>query len=205
MDQGGRGLRQGYPLLFVLCLEYFSRLLRLKTGVPDFNYHPGLLKVTRVCGRLATLVQRGRRLASFCRDARVCFKAKFSVNVLKSTLYTAGIGGLEEIQALTQIPRGSMPFWYLGIPLAAEKLKVRVRTTRYLKGRPRNVWKHLHMFHFMTHYACCIKGSSHSHVFLSPKCSRLWRRISTDVISTLAIRIKSSAKARCVSFRLVGW
>ncbi|XP_022860183.1 uncharacterized protein LOC111380779 [Olea europaea var. sylvestris] len=49
-----------------------------------------------------------------------------NINVGKSCLYTAGIHGqeLEDILALTNLPVGTMPFQYLGIPLAAEKLKV---------------------------------------------------------------------------------
>ncbi|XP_022880540.1 uncharacterized protein LOC111397792 [Olea europaea var. sylvestris] len=47
------------------------------------------------------------------------------MNTLKSSLFTAGIHGqeLEEIQALTNIPKVTMPFRYLGIPLASVKLK----------------------------------------------------------------------------------
>ncbi|XP_022897681.1 uncharacterized protein LOC111411376 [Olea europaea var. sylvestris] len=48
------------------------------------------------------------------------------LNILKSSLYTAGIHGqlLEDILELTNVPRGSMPFRYLGIPLASGKLKI---------------------------------------------------------------------------------
>ncbi|XP_022873084.1 uncharacterized protein LOC111392029 [Olea europaea var. sylvestris] len=48
------------------------------------------------------------------------------LNILKSSLYTTGIHGqlLEDILQLTNVPRDSMPFRYLGIPLALGKLKV---------------------------------------------------------------------------------
>ncbi|KAI3451323.1 hypothetical protein Pfo_007988 [Paulownia fortunei] len=49
-----------------------------------------------------------------------------NVNTLKPSIYTAGIVGcqLKEIQTLLNIPQGTMPFRYLGIPLASQKLKV---------------------------------------------------------------------------------
>ncbi|XP_052197414.1 uncharacterized protein LOC127804583 [Diospyros lotus] len=49
-----------------------------------------------------------------------------NINELKSNMFTAGIPAtdLETIHRLTNFSSGLMPFRYLGIPLAAEKLKI---------------------------------------------------------------------------------
>ncbi|KAL3646608.1 hypothetical protein CASFOL_009575 [Castilleja foliolosa] len=121
MFKGEKGLRQGDPLspfLFVICLEYFSRILKKATTNTDFHFHPR-------CG------QNGISHLAFADDLMLFARGdSYSVkilmdslhkfgstsglhsNVMKSNLYTAGIVGydLDLIQSLTDIPVGSMPF-----------------------------------------------------------------------------------------------
>jgi len=53
-------------------------------------------------------------------------KSGLAVNSMKSSLYTAGILGqdLQDIHGLVNFHKGSFPFRYLGVPLAAIKLSV---------------------------------------------------------------------------------
>ncbi|KAK6149457.1 hypothetical protein DH2020_016982 [Rehmannia glutinosa] len=53
-------------------------------------------------------------------------KSGLRMNVLKSNIFIAGINVRDtgQILSLSHLSRGSMPFRYLGIPLAAERLKV---------------------------------------------------------------------------------
>lgn len=133
--KGNRGLRQGDPLspfLFVLCIEYLSRMLKVATYDSDFNFHPkcGPLRISHLAfADDLMLFARGDIISvSILMDCLNKFGevSGLRMNNLKSSLFTAGIFGhdLEDIQDVINIPRGTMPFRYLGIPLAAEKLKV---------------------------------------------------------------------------------
>ncbi|KAK6150433.1 hypothetical protein DH2020_015365 [Rehmannia glutinosa] len=129
--KGQRGLRQGDPLcpyLFVICLEYLSRLINKKTTNTHFNYHPtcGPLNITHLAfADDLMLLSRGDNISiQILIDCLKDFglKSGLQMNVLKSNIYMAGIGEreTEEIFEFSQLVRGTMPFRYLGVPLAAE-------------------------------------------------------------------------------------
>ncbi|XP_022855690.1 uncharacterized protein LOC111376908 [Olea europaea var. sylvestris] len=133
--KGGKGLRQGDPLspfLFVICLEYFSRMIKDATNDSDFNYHPkcGPLKITHLAfADDLMLFARGDAMSVEilidCLD-KFGLASGLKINTTKSSIYTAGIFGyeLQNIMEVSKFSKGSMPFRYLGIPLASEKLKV---------------------------------------------------------------------------------
>lgn len=84
---GKRGLRQGDPLspyLFVLCMDYFTRLLRRNGTDPKFSYHPK-------CKKLG-LIQLG-----FVDDLMLFCKANVdSLQVINKTLQQfSALSGLQ--------------------------------------------------------------------------------------------------------------
>ncbi|KAL0446228.1 UNVERIFIED_CONTAM: hypothetical protein Slati_1750700 [Sesamum latifolium] len=132
---GKRGLRQGDPMspaLFLLSMEYFSRLVKRRTSDSEFNYHPKCekLKITHLLfaddlmlfsrGDLPSIHLLMECLQEF-RDV-----SGLAVNTTKSSIFTAGIQAeeLHGILARTDFARGMMPVRYLGIPLAAQRLSI---------------------------------------------------------------------------------
>ncbi|KAL0421046.1 UNVERIFIED_CONTAM: putative mitochondrial protein [Sesamum latifolium] len=132
---GKKGLRQGDPMspaLFLLCMEYFSRLIKRNTSNSEFNFHPKCekLKITHLLfvddlmlfsrGDLPSVHILMECLREF-RDV-----SGLDVNASKSSIFTAGIVNyeLDGILARTEFTRGEMPMRYLGIPLAAQRLLV---------------------------------------------------------------------------------
>ena len=135
MFKGKKGLRQGdslSPFIFLLCIEYLSRRLKVNTNSLEFNFHPrcGQLRLSHLAfADDLMLMARGditsvRIIMDSLRDFGL--KSGLCANLIKSILFTAGVYGEELVQLrqLTGIPVGAMPFRYLGVPLATQRLQL---------------------------------------------------------------------------------
>ncbi|KAL0317542.1 UNVERIFIED_CONTAM: hypothetical protein Sangu_2168500 [Sesamum angustifolium] len=114
------------PGLFLLCMEYFSRLIKRKTTDSDFNFHPKCekLKITHLLFA-DDLMMFSRGDLPSVHILMECLQefgdvSGLAVNTSKSSIFTAGIENniLCDILARTEFTRGEMPVRYLGIPLA---------------------------------------------------------------------------------------
>lgn len=94
------GLRQGEPLspyLFVLCVKYLSRLLKVRFGNSDFKYHPKCRKhmITHLAfADNLMLMARGdttsvQHLATILAEFGAV--SGFQANRLKWNLFLAGV------------------------------------------------------------------------------------------------------------------
>lgn len=120
------------PLLFVLIMEYFHRVLQSLSRVPNFNFHPKCEKMKIINLRFADdilMFVRGdlesiKLLMDKVRDFSTSTGLKISVP--KSKIYFGGVDDntINQIQQETGFAVGNMPFRYLGVPLASKKLTV---------------------------------------------------------------------------------
>lgn len=131
---GLQGLRQGDPLspyLFVLSIEYLSRLFKARVDDSEFNHRPKCAKhnITHLAfADDLMLMARGdpisvEILAAILDEFGAA--SGLHANRLKSSLFLTGVGGAERvaIEHALGFAVGSFPFRYLGIPLAASRLK----------------------------------------------------------------------------------
>ncbi|KAL0442039.1 UNVERIFIED_CONTAM: hypothetical protein Sradi_0142800 [Sesamum radiatum] len=105
------------PALFLLCMEYFSRLIKRNTTNSDFNFHPKCekLKITYLFfADDLLLFSRGdlpsiHILMECLQEFRDVFD--LAVNTAKSNIFTASIQNdtLDEALAMTEFARGNMP------------------------------------------------------------------------------------------------
>lgn len=130
--QGRRGLRQGdpmSPLLFVLVMEYQTRLFGKMSEVPDFKFHP-MCKSSKL-----THLIFADDLMVFCKGNMNSIKRimealkHFSevtglvANMDKSSIFLAGMEDSTKQLILkgTGFVLGSLSIRYLGLPLSSKK------------------------------------------------------------------------------------
>ncbi|XP_019248755.1 PREDICTED: uncharacterized protein LOC109228026 [Nicotiana attenuata] len=128
-------LRQGDPMslfLFVIAMEYLSRLLRRLKQTKEYKYHPRCSKfnITHL-GFADDLLMFARGETGSGQALHHCF-SQFSVasslqaNLTMSAIYFEGVAKPEQMRILQSIgySLGELPFKYLGIPLDTKKLTI---------------------------------------------------------------------------------
>ncbi|XP_058776141.1 uncharacterized protein LOC131650448 [Vicia villosa] len=133
--EAARGIRQGDPIspfLFVIVMEYFSRLLFKMQQSPEFHHHSKCkkLKVTHLTfaedillftrGDTVSVNSLTSTLQSFSSSTGLI------VNPAKCQIY---LGAVDEVTSRnilesTGFNRGQLPFKYLGVPLSSKKLSI---------------------------------------------------------------------------------
>ncbi|XP_062074993.1 uncharacterized protein LOC133779000 [Humulus lupulus] len=130
-----RGLRQGDPLsslLFVICMEYLSRILAKVACKHDFHFHYRCteLKLTHLCfaddiilfcrGDIISIL---RLLQGFKRFSG---SSGLQANENKSAFYCHGMPEEEvkRIQFASGFSKSQLPFRYLGIPICSKRLSM---------------------------------------------------------------------------------
>lgn len=132
--KGGKGLRQGdpiSPLVFVICIEYLSRLFSHITRSHDFKFYQGC-KELELCHLFFA-----NDLIIFCKgDYMSIFNllrgfSTFSnlsgliANNEKTEVYASNMGeaSLQRILNVSGYKKGKLPVKYFGVPITARSLK----------------------------------------------------------------------------------
>lgn len=132
--KGGKGLRQGdpiSPLLFVVCMEYLSRIISYVSKQPDFKFFKGCksLNLSHLCfvdGLILFYEGDYYSIFTLLRGFETFFATSGVVeNREKTEIYTSNMD--PEIQgrilSVSGYKLGKLPFKYLGVPITARSLK----------------------------------------------------------------------------------
>ena len=131
--QGKRGLKQGdplSPLLFVITMEYFSRLLKTECAHKDFKYHPSCtrLQLSHLMFADDLLLFSKADVASLTHIKNALSKfaatAGLEANLQKSQLILGGCPPelQEACRQTIQFEDSHFPIRYLGVPITSGRL-----------------------------------------------------------------------------------
>ncbi|XP_062114224.1 uncharacterized protein LOC133825275 [Humulus lupulus] len=145
--RGKKGLRQGdpvSPLLFLLVMEYFTRVLIQASLNKKFRFHPKCknLKLVNLCfaDDLVIFCKGVNNSVQIIKECFTTFSlaSGLSANLDKSQVYFGGLAETETKQILNrlQFVEGSFPLKYLGVPL---------RTTKWKAGDCAAIIKKIHL------------------------------------------------------------
>ncbi|KAL2923049.1 LINE-1 retrotransposable element ORF2 protein [Bienertia sinuspersici] len=131
-----RGLRQGdplSPLLFVLGMEYLSRIMAQLVEDPKFKLHPRCrgIKLTHMCFADDLIMCCKGEKESVDRLLK-CFMifsmtSGLKANSNKTEMYSCGMKKADEDQILAEsgFRKGGLPFKYLGVPICSKMINAR--------------------------------------------------------------------------------
>ncbi|XP_062104365.1 uncharacterized protein LOC133815556 [Humulus lupulus] len=130
--QGARGLKQGdpiSPLLFVIVMDYLTRLLLKTSREKEFKFHPlcKSLNLVSLCfaDDLLLFCKANQSSVRLIQQAFSVFTntSGLSINDSKSRIYIGGLDAGEKDSLLQDccLQEGQFPLRYLGIPLRPTK------------------------------------------------------------------------------------
>ncbi|KAL6552332.1 hypothetical protein OROHE_007696 [Orobanche hederae] len=133
--EGKKGLRQGDPIspyLFVLCMEYLSRMIHTLKDDARFKFHPKCAKLNithLVFADDLLFFSNGTPEAVYTLlDLFEQFSSSsgLTANKQKSEIYFSGVNLARRSEILERagLQEGTLPFRYLGIPLNAKRLSI---------------------------------------------------------------------------------